>query len=64
MAQKAVEAGYNILEGKKPEEATILIPVNRSRAITSAITRAGRARIRSQESESVVQDPQRFFDIP
>jgi ribose transport system substrate-binding protein len=27
MSQKAVEVGYNVLQGKKPEEATILIPV-------------------------------------
>jgi len=27
MAQKAVEAGYDILQGKKPEKETILIPV-------------------------------------
>jgi ribose transport system substrate-binding protein len=27
MAQKAVEAGYDILQGKKPERETILIPV-------------------------------------
>lgn len=27
MAQKAVETGYNILQGKKPEQETILIPV-------------------------------------
>ncbi|MBV9130298.1 MAG: substrate-binding domain-containing protein, partial [Verrucomicrobia bacterium] len=27
MAQKAVEVGYNILQGKKPEETSILIPV-------------------------------------
>ena len=27
MAQKAVEAGYDVLQGKKPEQETILIPV-------------------------------------
>lgn len=27
MAQKAVEAGYNVFEGKKPDQQTILIPV-------------------------------------
>ena len=27
MAEKAVEVGYNLLQGKKPEETTILIPV-------------------------------------
>jgi ribose transport system substrate-binding protein len=27
MAQKAVEVGYNVLQGKKPEQETILIPV-------------------------------------
>jgi ribose transport system substrate-binding protein len=27
MAQKAVEAGYDVFEGKKPENETILIPV-------------------------------------
>src|SRR6202023_2207878 len=27
MAQKAVEAGYDVLQGKKPERETILIPV-------------------------------------
>ena len=27
MAQKAVEVGYDILQGKKPEKDTILIPV-------------------------------------
>src|SRR6202022_1934242 len=27
MAQKAVEVGYDIMQGKKPEETTILIPV-------------------------------------
>jgi ribose transport system substrate-binding protein len=27
MAQKAVEVGYDVLQGKKPEEETILIPV-------------------------------------
>ena len=27
MAQKAVEIGYNIMQGKKPEKETIFIPV-------------------------------------
>jgi ribose transport system substrate-binding protein len=27
MSQKAVEVGYNVLQGKKPEQETILIPV-------------------------------------
>jgi ribose transport system substrate-binding protein len=27
MAQKAVEVGYDIMQGKKPAETTILIPV-------------------------------------
>ena len=27
MSQKAVEIGYNVLQGKKPEQETILIPV-------------------------------------
>lgn len=41
MAAKAVEIGYNILQGKPAPTAPVLIPVTMIDKTTSALTKAG-----------------------